>query len=398
MDTKLKEKVFGLLKLGYEGDYWDFKRCWYGKDKKEDLLFDIINLANNLTDEDGLIIIGVEDKTLNVVGIENDQNRKNTQNLVDFMRDKKFLGDYRPNVRVATITIANHEIDVIVIKNTIDVPYILKEHFNQIRANNVYIRVQDSNTPKDKSASYDLQEKLWRKHFGIDKTARERLEILLKNKEDWVNESNSTVYYNKYYPEFRIIEEDDENNNGFDLLFLGQINLSSDWTTIRIYYHQTELVYLKGLILDSGRLATIIPDISFTDFPMKYSKRSYRYFIKDSLKHYLLELYREEPSLYSEESVALRNYLKWILQFNSEEEKNEFDTYLNQRFNEEDLLKINVDVQIPEMKNYEIKSFEDDCRQALYFQHLFQEFKEEKGICEEGFIKFNSPYLSDERW
>lgn len=43
-----------------EGDHWDSKREWYGN--KTDLLHDIICMANNLSSQDGLIIIGVDEE------------------------------------------------------------------------------------------------------------------------------------------------------------------------------------------------------------------------------------------------------------------------------------------------------------------------------------------------
>ena len=118
MDKNLKEKVVELLNMKQEGEYWDFKQCWYDDSKKEDLLFDIINMANNVTDEDGLIIIGIENDTFKVAGVENDEKRRNTQNLVDFIfaKDKHFLGGNRPIVRVENIELEEHTLDVIVIQ------------------------------------------------------------------------------------------------------------------------------------------------------------------------------------------------------------------------------------------------------------------------------------------
>lgn len=44
-------------------------------------------------------------KIFSVTGVEEDNNRRNTQNLVDFLKDKKFAGDMRPTVCVETIEI-----------------------------------------------------------------------------------------------------------------------------------------------------------------------------------------------------------------------------------------------------------------------------------------------------
>ena len=61
-----------------------------------------------------LIIIGIdEENDFTITGLEEDNNRRNTQNLVDFLKDKKFAGDMRPTVCVETIEIDDKLIDVI---------------------------------------------------------------------------------------------------------------------------------------------------------------------------------------------------------------------------------------------------------------------------------------------
>ena len=87
-----------LISLQQEGGYWDFKEKWYSDNA--DLLLDIICLANNLQDRDAYIIIGVKDNDCSIVGTQNDPNRKNTQNIVDFLEQKKFAGENRPTVTV----------------------------------------------------------------------------------------------------------------------------------------------------------------------------------------------------------------------------------------------------------------------------------------------------------
>lgn len=52
----LKETIVNLRKLKQEGGYWDFKREWYDKDHKQDMLHDIICMANNIENRDAYII------------------------------------------------------------------------------------------------------------------------------------------------------------------------------------------------------------------------------------------------------------------------------------------------------------------------------------------------------
>lgn len=56
-----KEEVLRLIAFQQEGEHWDFKKEWHKN--KSDLLHDIICMANNLSNHDGLIIIGVNEET-----------------------------------------------------------------------------------------------------------------------------------------------------------------------------------------------------------------------------------------------------------------------------------------------------------------------------------------------
>ena len=49
-------------------------------------------MANNRANRDSFIICGIEDKTFNVVGVENDSHRRNQQNIVDILRSVNFAG------------------------------------------------------------------------------------------------------------------------------------------------------------------------------------------------------------------------------------------------------------------------------------------------------------------
>lgn len=50
-------------------------------------------MANNMECRDAYIIIGIdEEKECSIQDVKNDSNRRNTQKMVDFLRDKKFAG------------------------------------------------------------------------------------------------------------------------------------------------------------------------------------------------------------------------------------------------------------------------------------------------------------------
>ena len=145
---ELKEMVLEFINSRRETDFYDFKQSWEEedtkdnrKDPKSDLLHDIICMANNKHIGDSYIIFGIEDKTYNIVGVENDKNRKNQQQIIDFLKDKKFESGIRPQIEIKTIEVSNHQIDVLIIKDTTDTPYYLTERYNQVEAYHIYTRV-----------------------------------------------------------------------------------------------------------------------------------------------------------------------------------------------------------------------------------------------------------------
>ena len=202
-----KYDIKKLISLKQEGNYWDFKREWYFQDKKADLLHDIICMANNLVNRDAYIIIGVdEENDYSFSSVKSDPNRKNTQQLVDFLREKHFAGGVRPIVSVENISFGENEIDVIVIHNSNTTPFYLTDHYQSVMANNIYTRVMDSNTPKNKSADLSHIELLWKKRFGLLSPPLERMMIYLKKNDLWDSSPGSyeeKMYY-RFSPEFTI--------------------------------------------------------------------------------------------------------------------------------------------------------------------------------------------------
>lgn len=289
-ELSLREEIIQMISLQQEGGYWDFKREWH--ENKGALLHDIICMANNLCNRDGYIIIGVdEENNYKIANIKADSNRKNTQNLVDFLKDKKFAGGVRPLVYVEQISLYQGEVDVIVIENNHNTPHYLTEPFEGLRANHIYTRVMDTNTPVDKSADINNVEYLWRKRFHLDDTPLERAEYYLKQPQNWSDspiEYESNKFY-KYSPEFVLRKEYDETRTGYEFYLLGQMDPRPHWYTVTLYYHQTALKQFVGASLDGGRCFVIAPNISGISFSkLDTWDGSYRYYEKESLDYTLL--------------------------------------------------------------------------------------------------------------
>ena len=283
MNCEIRE----LISLKQEGSYWDFKREWHSNNA--DLLHDIICYANNLVNRDCYIIIGIdEEKDYSIVDVINDTNRKNTQKLVDFLKDKKFAGGIRPVVLVESIQIENATLDIIVIKNSNNTPYFLTETYKDVYKNNIYTRVMDTNTPKPGSADINHIEYLWKKRFHLLDTPLERVQYFLKDSTGWESsplDFDNMKYYRKY-PEYRIVSEKDDTRDGYEFYLFSQVDSHPHWYVTTLYYHQTPLETFLEIAMDGGRWSAVAPqrsaisergDFSFTPKPY------YAYYISDYL-------------------------------------------------------------------------------------------------------------------
>ena len=267
------EEIFELITLGTEGEYWDFKQKWHANNA--DLLHDIICMANNLADRDAYIIIGVSDsKSANgtqIIGVPED-NRKSQQNLIDFLKDKKFSGGLRPTVYVQTLNVGGKDIDIIIVKNMSNTPYFLVEQFNYgqecVRAGYIYVRIGDTNTPKVAFADIDKVEYLWRKRFGIDLSVNKRLLRLLDNPNDWFGDFNNDSHkYHSVYPEFQIhiidYEEGEKDFNDNSIVRnIADHNIDKKFSVskLEITYHSTVLYTENVIYLDGYRHLVPMPD------------------------------------------------------------------------------------------------------------------------------------------
>ena len=315
----LEERVIEYISLHHEGEVWDFKRQWYDKEKgKTDLLHDIICMANTIEDEDGLIIIGVdEENDYSIKDVSADVNRRDTHELVEFLRDKHFDGGVRPMAHVESLFIEGKIIDVIIVENSTYVPFYLNERFQKLEAYNIYTRVGDSNTPVDKSADRDRTEKLWRKRFGIDKTALQRFQIYLKDINGWESVDGQQTFFYKSFPEFRIETEVDEERDGFEYYCYCQLVNTIGWFFVRLKYHATVIDETLGISLDGGRFFTAVPNDSFTkgrDFFYSY--------VKGTLQHDLMNFLLHKTNDTDYDSIS--RWKECIPIFKSEYEKKSF--------------------------------------------------------------------------
>lgn len=367
----LAEEITSLINKKQEGSYWDFKLEWH--DRKAELLHDIICLANNMENRDAYLIFGVKDETCEIIGINegNKRNRLDTVGVVNFLRDKKFVGNVRPIARVETICVEGKELDILIIENSHYTPFRLSQDFKDrpkksngkdagktVKANNVYTRVQDTNTPIDKTADPDKEEKLWRKRFHIDESAYNKAMYYLKSPEDWEKSvsdlSDSYIatdelrypdlklhrpvwdnsYYYRYTPEYSINFTSDCSAVS-DKHFLYLLFPNSRGTVMDVIVKvSNQTVYKYFYVnLDGARAKLICPRSDVIDFSGNPFDRVFimSYVVKGSFECIVNEFLIRKQS-----PDDIYHYIKtWkdcVVQFESEYEKSEFEKHIMNKY------------------------------------------------------------------
>ena len=264
----LSRQVEELIRLKHEGDYWDFKKQWH--DNKAELLHDIICMANSPKNIEKYIIIGIdEENDFSTVDITNDTRRRNTANLNNFLRAHSFVGGVRPLARVENIIIGKQMLDVIVIEDSDNTPFILAGDYSDgphgrtktVRQGNVYVRVGDTNTPLDKTADNDKVEALWRKRFHLDKTPLEKFNCYLRRPNDWSSDENRENFYHKYAPEYTVSFDYDQEelDINHDFLCKMYIDGTAKYSTASLKVYGSTIKHLDYASMDGGRFTILRP-------------------------------------------------------------------------------------------------------------------------------------------
>ena len=373
------DEIIELISSKQEGGYWDFKREWYSDGKKADLLHDIICMANNLENRDAYIIIGIdEENDYCVQDVVKAENRKNTQKLVDFLRDKKFASGIKPKVIVEPLEFPDGTVDVILIKYSFYTPYFLVEKYLDVYANNIYVRVSDTNTPKNRSADISNIEYLWKKRFRLLSSPLEQVFYYLLKKDEWIDvpeESFIVQQYYKYHPEFIIEHSGCDDRDGYEYYLFSQMDCRPHWYNIYVRYYQTTIFYTIGIALDGGRYFTNVPCTDFLFDGLKYRNHvSFRYFVEGSREMILHDFFYDNRS--EEARFSRERFEECILIFFSEEEKNEFKTYAISKWEDRDNYLEGIRLPIMDLPDsYSKDGFKEEYENALILKKMLDEYR-----------------------
>ncbi len=322
----LESKILQLIESKREGSYWDFKQEPH--DNKASLLHDILSLSNSLYRGNKFLIYGIADPTANgveIIGLTEGQiNRKSQAQFIDFLRSKQFAGDCRPEIELHTLKINGKEIDVLEIFDNPVKPYYLIEEYRDkdknVKANFIYTRTNDTNTPIDKSTDIGIIEKMWQQRFGLDLSPLERMKLLLLRPKEWFKDIGNKPYsYHLDFPEFRI--EFSKPHEFWEVFSFFFPNEKSFLGSAAFKYHSTTLFELQYMYCDEMRIELAVPETANVRL-MDYENWFYYYNLEELSGFFLQFITDNFSHLHSRGSR-----FPFVI-FNNTEEKKFFIDYL----------------------------------------------------------------------
>ncbi|WP_261010614.1 RNA-binding domain-containing protein [Streptococcus mitis] len=342
-NQEIEDIVREFFYQGTEGEYWDFKEKPYfyeGQSKEEknkkknDLLHDIICMANNLSNRDAYIIMGIQDKPVKITGVKQFSNKWTQENYQDFLQNLTWAGDMIPAVEFRTIN--DGDLDVLIIKKSNKIPFYITRKYSKVRENQIYVRKGSKNTAIDSQANIDDIEKLFKFRLGIIPFPKERVITYLDDTENWVKMKNSyeniSWYYNPF-PEFTIDLTDDPQNDELraPVYALIHLNARSSWQILRLRYHQTILLEFTSHYIDEYRGLSVQPQFNFLKISNGFEdiklNSTYYYYLHDSIEIKLMYLLKE---LLNQDGDAWRRHLSLIPVFYSDDERKAIEVYIEE--------------------------------------------------------------------
>lgn len=142
-----EEYISLLIGDRQENEYVDFKRCYYDEDKKYDIIKDVAAFSNAPSSIDKYIVFGVENRTFDVVGIDESI-------LPDVSTINDLIHTYiEPfvNIELGTIRYEDKTLGYVKIPfDRADRPYVIKKEYNKqnktyLRCGEIYIRKNANN-------------------------------------------------------------------------------------------------------------------------------------------------------------------------------------------------------------------------------------------------------------
>ena len=345
-EKELCEIIAMLLAKGHEGDYWDYKREWPEREKRHDLIKDIISFANTTHSNDCFIIYGANDDGTPYKMLKQRINQNELDHLIS--SSVVWAGGNQPKVSLETIIIDGNAYDVLIVYNSDRTPFYLQDDFipeiknpcaatekdkketeairrkRTLHKGIIYARTNDSTTPINGNANPFIIEELWKKRFHLQQPTYIQFIEEIKLPENW-KKGNEDSFYHICRPEFTLQDKPEEHLSPFKEFY---VMLYPDKNAYRkiftCNYFGTVLREFYFITMDGGRWYCPQPRIALIPF---VSKR-YFYFLNTSdemvLYHFLS---REAMCSYSPLDI-LSQYIPF---FENQNELSAFSDWLQDK-------------------------------------------------------------------
>lgn len=323
-----------------EDEYHDFKEEWYVQNKKDEMIKDIFSFVNTAHHHDCYLIMGVKnDLDHTIVGIENDKNRYNTQKLTDYLGYLPIANCETPVVRVESLPIEQHTIDVIIIKDFNQVPVYLTKQYrpkkceNIIQPGQIFCRLNDTNTAINQTAKDYQVRKLWKKRFRLDLSPIEQYKYKLSDITNWeYSEDGEKRFLYEFDPDYCIYLVDDIDKASrykIQSYSLSQNRARVNWETLNLMYKDRLIKSFTVVYLDQYRFLTVYPQESCLESSYN-SMLVYRFILADSIDFYVEKFLLNQKNAFSPspDSFQKDKLLKSIVVFKDIEQKNNIDKEL----------------------------------------------------------------------
>ena len=263
-DHELRDLVGRLLHRRAEGPYWDFKLKHHAS--KDELIHDVLCLANCDHPGPRFLIFGVHPENYCPHSIVESEGRRKQADLASLFRDNsvKFFQSRFPEFHLEEISVLGASLDVLVIEDKPHKPYFLVNRIGKVRAQHIYSRVCDTNTPVDQSAQAHDIERMWRERFGLNMEPLERMKLYLNDFPGWAAALETWGELNKHYkshPEFTVNATDGEDYYArHEEWTRGEIGKTNSAGFLQVFYHQTCLARIRYVSFDNHKKMMVAPN------------------------------------------------------------------------------------------------------------------------------------------
>ena len=291
-------------------------------------------MANNMSNHDAYIIMGISDHPVEITGVKQFAKKWTQESYQDFLQNLSWAGDCVPTVELRSISDGN--LEVLVIRKSNKVPFYLTKRYNKVKENQIYVRKGAKNTAIDSQAEIGDIEKLFEFRFGLTPFPKERVINYITDHDHWIemkgNYETRSWYYEKF-PEYTMELVDDPQNDELKapVYALIQFNARTTWQILRLRYHQTILLEFTSHYIDEYRGFSVQPKYNFLKFSNGFEdielNSTYYYYLHGSIELKLMYLLKE---LLEQDGEACGRHLNLIPIFYSDDERKIIEKYVEE--------------------------------------------------------------------